>query len=242
VQINDALVPEAVPVEDLIVHRKLLEKLPFELVEKYLLVLFFPVGNLSQRRVILGYGREVPPQLPEKVKSVLGVQIYTLPLNPEVALSFLHETGRAHAKGPERGLSAGPPAGSPPHGDVSPRSAAPQNATERRGAAAKEPSPGEPRKKAAAGGKGESTSLLRQAGGDTGLVESGASPPAPVAHASPAQASGHAVSADLVLQALLSLLAKKGLATREELEVEIELARIRQRAVHLPAAPPPQGR
>jgi hypothetical protein len=58
-------------------------------------VLFFPSGSLSLRRIILGHGRKVPSDLPGKIRSILGVDLYSLQLGEEEAISFLQNSGRA---------------------------------------------------------------------------------------------------------------------------------------------------
>ena len=93
---NEAVLAEdAVNLSELKVHRRLLDKVPKDLVQKYLLVLFFPAGNLSLRKIILGHGREIPSDLADKLHSLLGVELYTLGLKTSMAVSFLKDCGRA---------------------------------------------------------------------------------------------------------------------------------------------------
>ena len=85
------LSPGSVNVSELKMHRRLLAKLPQDMVEEHLLVLFFPPPSLSSRCIILGHGREVTPEIMEKVKGTLGVELHSYALSPEAARKFLEE-------------------------------------------------------------------------------------------------------------------------------------------------------
>ena len=61
--------PSMLKVADLTVHRKLLEKIPHELVQRYLLITFFPAGKVSHGiakheplTVLVDYDRPLSPQ------------------------------------------------------------------------------------------------------------------------------------------------------------------------------------
>jgi hypothetical protein len=79
-----ALDPATVKTANLKLHRRLLDKIPRELIAQYLLVTFFPLPSGNSRKVILGHGREIPRDAVEKVRSILGVDLCTLKLEPRV--------------------------------------------------------------------------------------------------------------------------------------------------------------
>lgn len=82
---DNALDPSGVKPSDLKVHRKLLEKIPSDLQEKYLLVPLFPQQSGDSRRIVMGHVHPVPPEVIAKIKSHLGVDLYTLVLEESVA-------------------------------------------------------------------------------------------------------------------------------------------------------------
>jgi hypothetical protein len=91
------LSPDSVKPSDLKVHWRLLDKLPKSTVEEYLLLLFFPTGGVPSRKIILGHGQEIDPEVRDKVRSTIGVDVVTLSLSPEVAKAFL--SGSRHVAG-----------------------------------------------------------------------------------------------------------------------------------------------
>jgi hypothetical protein len=149
-KLANALDPDEVKVSDLKVHRRLLEKLPREIIEEYLLVLFFPSAHAGTRKIILGHGRPITQAIEDKVRTTAGVDICTLEIEERVARELIDENRR----------------GEPP----------PQ-----------------PRKAAA-----QPTKSFRSA-----------RPPG--------------VADEVVLNALLNVLTKRGLVTAEELQIETEL-------------------
>ncbi len=92
---GNALDPSGVKPSDLKVHRKLLEKIPPDLQEKYLLVPFFPQQNGDSRRIVMGHGHPVPPEVISKIKSHLGVDLYTLVLEESVARQLVSAESRS---------------------------------------------------------------------------------------------------------------------------------------------------
>lgn len=210
---DSVLSPDAVDVADLKVHKRLLDKVPEELVKEYLLVLFFPSGNLSLRRIILGHGRMVPSDLPGKIRSILGVDLYSLRLEKEEAISFLQNSGRAELvadvesaahteerKGAKKEKQKAAPESDPlaaleaeVEQEVEDRRSRgrrgePEAEEERRREPRSRPQPSEGVRSRAVG------SVLETSGGE------------------------------VILRALVSLLVKKGLISREEFEAELEEA------------------
>ncbi len=191
--------PAKVSASDLKVHKKLLAKLPRDLVGEKLLVLFFPPPGISQRKIVLGHGTGLEPDVVKKVRSLIGVEICTLELERETAVSFLAANGykvpqasaqpRAEAE-PAREHQAEPP---------SEPKAEPEDA---------------PKPQARPELLAEVKPRREEAGGPPPKSSGSAEPAQPIA------------SSDFLVQALIGLLAKKGVITREELE----MARIRRRA------------
>jgi hypothetical protein len=97
-----ALSPGSINVSDLKMHRRLLGKLPHDLVDEHLIVLFFPPPTLSARCIILGHGRDITPEILEKVKGILGVDLHSYALSAEAARKFLeeHRGGERKPAGP----------------------------------------------------------------------------------------------------------------------------------------------
>ncbi len=83
--------PGQIDFSELKVHHRILDKLPGELVDEFLLVLYFPLAKLDSRRLILGHGREVSDELVEAARKKLNVDMYSLELPPAVAASSLIE-------------------------------------------------------------------------------------------------------------------------------------------------------
>ncbi|MGQ9591917.1 MAG: hypothetical protein ACUVYA_16680, partial [Planctomycetota bacterium] len=90
---EDVLDPKAVRVADLRVHKKLLAKLPRDLVLERLLVVFFPPPGVSQRKIVLGHGKDAGTELAKKVRSIVGVDVVRLQLDPDEAASLLAANG-----------------------------------------------------------------------------------------------------------------------------------------------------
>ena len=88
---ENVLDPTSVRVSDLKVHRRLLEKLPKDLVSQYLLVVFFPAANMGTRKIILGHGTPITPGIEERVRAVIGVDLATVELDPAAAKGILHD-------------------------------------------------------------------------------------------------------------------------------------------------------
>lgn len=200
--------PAKVSASELKVHKKLLAKLPRDLVTAKLLVLFFPPPGVSQRKIVLGHAGKLEPEVANKVRSIVGVDVVTLELDREVAVSFLAANG---FKVPLEKVSEGPLREAPAEPPPPARAPAPE-------AQEAPSSPLEPRPR---------PGLLSE------VKPSSPTPPRPSAEAgSPgaAQPPSSSVPNDFLVQALVGLLAKKGIITREELEMEVELARIRKRA------------
>lgn len=89
--------PSTVNVPELKVHRRLLEKLPQDLVEKHLLIVFFPVPHGDSRKIVLGHGKAITPEVREKIRSIIGIDLSTLELDPGVAQGLLADHGRIEA-------------------------------------------------------------------------------------------------------------------------------------------------
>ncbi len=171
---DSALDPEGVRLSDLKVHRKLLEKIPTELQERHLLVPFFPLPSGDSRRIIMGHGKAVTPDVISKVKSVLGVDLYTLALEERVARDFVAPDSRSEAA---RRAHSGLPKSDPARADAS-----------RAEAQRAEPPRVDP-------------------------------PPAEVPKSEAVNLDP--VSTDHLVGVLMSLLVRKGILTREELEAEL---------------------
>lgn len=102
---DGAIDPAQVRVSDLKVHRKLLEKIPQDFQERFLLVPFFPLPHGDSRKIVMGHGREFPAELAAKVGAILGIDICTLVLEESVARDLASGEHRAEAR-------RAPPAGS----------------------------------------------------------------------------------------------------------------------------------
>ena len=101
---DGALDPASVKATDLKVHRRLLEKVPQDIVDRYLVVLFFPVPSGDPRKIVMGHGREITPEVVAKLHSILGVDLTTLALDAKIAKEFL--TGEQHSDGQRRPAEA----------------------------------------------------------------------------------------------------------------------------------------
>jgi len=95
--------PSAVTISKLKVHKRLLDKVPSDVVDKYLLLLFFPLPSGNSRRIILGHGRDCPPEVVKQIRRVIGVDLCALKLEEHVALDFL-----AQRKGLRKGAAEVP--------------------------------------------------------------------------------------------------------------------------------------
>jgi hypothetical protein len=95
--------PAAVTISKLKVHRRLLDKVPGDLVDKYLLLLFFPLPSGNSRRIILGHGRDCPAEVMKQVRAVIGVDLCALKLEDDVAQGLLAQRNGARKK---RGVEA----------------------------------------------------------------------------------------------------------------------------------------
>lgn len=70
-------------------HHRLIDKIPPEIVERYLVAVFFPGANLDSRKLIVGHGRELPDGMAGRFRSILGVDLYLLHLNEAIAADFV---------------------------------------------------------------------------------------------------------------------------------------------------------
>ncbi len=87
-------------------HHRLIDKIPLEVVQRYLLTVFFPGASLDSRKLIVGHGRELPEAMAERIRSLLGVDLYTLHLNQAIAADFVvRYLERARKPVPEEILS-----------------------------------------------------------------------------------------------------------------------------------------
>lgn len=86
---NLAIDASKLEMEGLKLHYRLIDKIPPEIIEQFLLVVFFPVRGLDSRKLIVGHGRELPEEVLNRVRSILGVDLYTLPLAETVAADFV---------------------------------------------------------------------------------------------------------------------------------------------------------
>jgi len=98
--------PAVVNVADLKVHRRLLDKLPKDLVSEYLIVLFFPLPRGDSRKIILGHARELSSDALRRIRGIVGVEMSALKLEEDVARDFLEGRSRPRARSEEDG--AGP--------------------------------------------------------------------------------------------------------------------------------------
>ena len=118
VDLETVLDPAAVNLSELKVHRRLLEKLPPEIAEKYRVVLFFPCARVSTRKIIFGHGLPTPREVIDKARAILGVDICSLELEPEVVRGFLGEAkpdaSRKSSPPEKAGPLAAPPSAPPP--------------------------------------------------------------------------------------------------------------------------------
>jgi hypothetical protein len=221
-----ALSPEAVCVSDLKVHRKLLEKLPSELVEKYLLVLFFPAAGLNLRKIILGHGCDIPPEIPEKIKSRLGVDICSLCLDPGTAISILKECGYSKLPEAPQPVDQASQSAKAAAGAAPPEAVAVPHKTQEVASASTTP------RKIQDNAAKEREEKPREKPKEKPKEEGQEEPPDPIQGMRRGESAAilESVSGEALLRALASVLIKKGIVTPEELEVEIELARIRQRS------------
>jgi hypothetical protein len=184
----NVLDPASIKLSDLKVHRRLLEKLPKDLVEEYRLVLFFPVPGANSRMIILGHGREIHPEIREKVKTIVGVEVCSLALTGSMVRRF--SPGKAQRQETVSAEEKKPTA----------------------------PQPSDP---------------CLDTKIDPTVLPAPPAPEAPLAsEAAPAPQGScqTCVENEILLNACLNLLAKKGLVTRAELEVELELCKVRRQA------------
>jgi hypothetical protein len=187
---DNVLDPASIKLSDLKVHRRLLDKLPKDLVEEYQLALFFPVPGANSRMIILGHGREIHPEIREKVKSIVGVEICSLALSGSMVRRF--SPGKAQRQEPVSG--------------------------ENRKATALQPPSSDP----CLDTKIDATVLPASPAHEAPAAFE--APPAP-------EATCHTcLENEILLNACLNLLSKKGLVTRAELEVELELCKVRKQA------------
>lgn len=171
---ESALDPDGLRLADLKVHRKLLEKIPADLQDRHLFVPFFPLPSGDSRRIIMGHGRPVTAEAVAKVKSILGVDLYTLALEERVARDFVAADPKSEAA---RRSHPGPPRPEPPRSE--PPKVEPAKAESPR---AESPAPEPP-----------STETVKV----------------------------DPVSTDHMVGVLMTLLVRKGILSREELEAEL---------------------
>jgi hypothetical protein len=99
----NVLDPNDFKVSELKVHRRLLDKIPKQLVDAHLLVPFFPTHSVDSRKIILGHGHELRKAIEEKVRTIVGVELCTLELPEKVAREILeenHRGGESHPRKP----------------------------------------------------------------------------------------------------------------------------------------------
>ena len=75
--------------EGLKIHHRLIDKLPPEFVEKFFVVIFFPFSGLDSRKLIVGHGRELEDDMGDRIRSFLGVDLYTLKLDEALAAEYV---------------------------------------------------------------------------------------------------------------------------------------------------------
>jgi hypothetical protein len=158
-----------IDVSKLKLHRKLLEKVPPELVEKHGMVFFFPPPGT--RAILLSTADDAPDGLVNAMRELLGVEIRAIVLKPQERAALL-------------GLPAAPAAPAP----GAPTAGAPS------GASSSEPAP-----------RGRKSAPVKPA---------------------PAEAPDEHLK---VLRGLINLLVRKQLITPDELRVELELMKHRNK-------------
>ena len=174
-----------IEVDKLKVHKKLVEKVPAEIVEEFGVLLFFPPKGT--RAILLSSSENSPSNMAKKLSNLLGVEIQGIDLEEEHRAAFLEGKTPDSAK-VKASKSAKPAEES---GEV-------RGETKARSPADKAESDGAPQV---------------------------ASPSGQESRSRPA-ASKDAVSEDqIMVKALINLLVKKQLVSKEELSVELELAR-----------------
>ncbi|HLU49459.1 MAG TPA: hypothetical protein VK116_15285, partial [Planctomycetota bacterium] len=200
-----------IDVDKLRVHRKLLEKVPREIIDRYGILFFFPPPKT--RAILMSSEREIPPQGVDKLASLLGVEIRVIELESDWQAYFRSELdpGRPREKRPDSapkgGKSRASSSNEPDERTLADLVSEVQavREKERGGAGANghrgAPNPGD---------------LSRIAPGVTGQLD-------PI---------GEIVAGvderDLV-RAVLALLVKKNLVAIEEVAVEVEIARVKSR-------------
>lgn len=71
------------------IHHRILDKLPIELVYEYVIVVFFPPSALDSRKLVVGHGKELPLEVVRTIRATFGVEIYTLTLDIHTASTHL---------------------------------------------------------------------------------------------------------------------------------------------------------
>jgi hypothetical protein len=84
-EVELSLDPATLDITELKVHRKLLDKIPKEVQERFLLVPFFPRPGGDSRKIIMGHGKDLGPEIAAKLRSILGVDLQTLRLEESFA-------------------------------------------------------------------------------------------------------------------------------------------------------------
>lgn len=90
--------PQTVNAADLKLHRKLLEKIPQDLQEKFLLVPFFPLPGGDPRKIVMGHGYEITAEAVAKISAILGVELCTLALEEPVARELCGQDARTEGR------------------------------------------------------------------------------------------------------------------------------------------------
>lgn len=194
------------------VHRKLLEKVPKEIVDKYGILFFFPPSKT--RAILMSTDREVGVAGVAKLADLLGVEIRVIHLDPDVHARLREQLGprenRRHRE-PEEAQSSSAHGASPQLEALNESSLGSLVAQVQ-----------EARGKEANNGPGRDLSLR-------GLERSHAGGNGdPHAVDVLGEVVAGADERDLV-RAVLSLLVKKQVVALDEVEVEIEIARVKSR-------------
>lgn len=86
---NLAIDASKLEMEGLKLHHRVIDKLPPEIIDGFFLAVFFPVRGLDSRKLIVGHGKDLPEDVLRRVRSLLGVDLYTLQLNETIAADFV---------------------------------------------------------------------------------------------------------------------------------------------------------
>jgi len=201
------------------VHKKLLEKVPDEVVKENDLLLFFPPPGT--RAILVSANSEVSPELQKTLQNKLGIELYPIDIEEDIRARFLPEG--AAKSGKKKSKKKSENKAEKPSEDETPKSESDEVAEEAPPSVDEAPEATEDTFPADEDSTtDESATAKSEVEPDTGTTE------ANDVEIGESDDDEELVESDHpILKALVNLLDRKGIVAKDELRVEVELLRRR---------------